>query len=47
VSELQEGARKYVARGWPALWKNSFPIDHLDTRYLVYPLYFSTKSPQP
>ena len=26
VSELQGGAAKYLARGWPALWKNACPL---------------------
>ena len=26
VSELQGGATKYLARGWPALWKNACPL---------------------
>ena len=26
VSELQGGATKYLARGWPALWKIAFPL---------------------
>ena len=26
VSELQGGAAKYLARGWPALWKIAFPL---------------------
>jgi hypothetical protein len=30
---LQEAAPKYLARGWPALWKIARPLDHLDTRY--------------
>ena len=33
VSELQEAAPKYLARGWPALWKIARPLDHLDTHY--------------
>jgi hypothetical protein len=47
VLELQEVALKYRARGWPALWKIASSLDHLDTRYLFYPLYFSTESGQP
>ena len=42
VSELQGAASKNPARGWPALWKNTFPRDQLDTRYPIYLLYFST-----
>jgi len=30
---LQGVAPKYLARGWPALWKNMVTLDHLDTRY--------------
>jgi len=41
---LQEVALKYRARGWPALWKIASALDHLDTRYLPYPLYFSIES---
>jgi len=44
---LQEVALKYRARGWPALWKIASALDHLDTRYLSYPLYFSIESSQP
>jgi len=44
---LQEVAPKFLARGWPALWKNACTLDHLDTCYPVYPLYFSTESTQP
>src|SRR5712664_321639 len=47
VLELQEVALKYRARGWPALWKIASALDHLDTRYLPYPLYFSIGSSQP
>src|SRR6266403_1310276 len=47
VLELQEVALKYRARGWPALWKIASALDHLDTRYLPYPLYFSIESSQP
>jgi hypothetical protein len=41
---LQVVALKYVARGWPALWKNAYTLDHLGTRYPIYPLCFRTES---
>jgi len=44
---LQGAALKYRARGWPALWKIAFALDHPDTCYLSYPLYFSIESSQP
>jgi hypothetical protein len=47
VSELQGVAPKYLARGWPALWKIAPPLVHLDTHYPIYYLYFSTKTGQP
>jgi hypothetical protein len=43
---LQGCAPKYVARGWPALWKNVSTSDHLSTHYPIYSLYFSTECAQ-
>ncbi len=47
VSELQVLPTRFLARGWPALWKNACTLDRLDTRYPVCSLQLSTESSQP
>jgi len=41
---LQEGAPKFLARGWPALWKIASRCDYLNTSYPIYSLYLRIES---